>query len=114
VTLPRRLRQAPWIIVFVLFFLWELVLANARVAWEVLTPGFSMRPGIVRVPLRTRTDWQTTVLANAISMTPGTLSLEVSADGKDLYVHSLYVDTREAFQADVARMERLLLRAFGC
>lgn len=108
----RWIRRVPWMFVFLGYFLWALVLANLRVAWEIMTPGFSMSCGIVRVPLRTTTDWQMTLLANTISMTPGTLSLDVSRDGKDLYVHSLYVDSRESFQADIARMEDIMLRAF--
>lgn len=107
----RWVRRVPRIVAFLLFFLWELVLANLRVALEVLTPGFSMTPGIVRVPTTTRNDWEVMLLANAISMTPGTLSLEVSDEGRDLFVHSLYVRSREEFLEDIAKMERVLLRA---
>lgn len=107
----RWVRRTPWIVAFLGFFVWELVLANLRVAIEVLTPGFSMTPGIVRVPTRTRNDWEIMLLANAISMTPGTLSLEVSDDHRDLFVHSLYVSSREEFLEGIAKMERVLLRA---
>jgi multicomponent Na+:H+ antiporter subunit E len=90
-------------------FLAELVKANLRVAYEVLTPGFSMQAGIMRVPTRSRSSLEAVLLANAISLTPGTLTLEVDEDNRVLYVHALYVSSTEAFLADVARLEDLLL-----
>jgi multicomponent Na+:H+ antiporter subunit E len=51
-----------------------------------------MRPGVVAVPLDARTDAEITLLANLITLTPGTLSLDVSADRSFLYVHAMYVD----------------------
>jgi multicomponent Na+:H+ antiporter subunit E len=105
------LRRLPRIVWFVLFFLYELVLANVRIAWEVLTPGFSMQPGIVRVSTNCRTEWEVMMLANTISLTPGTLSLEVDRETNDLFVHALYVTNREDFQRQIATIERHLLGA---
>ncbi|MFA9446906.1 Na+/H+ antiporter subunit E [Egicoccus sp. AB-alg6-2] len=104
-------RRLPWIVWAVLVFLWALVLSNVRVAWEVMTPGLGLTPAIVRVPTNTRTNAETTLLANMITMTPGTLSLEVDEDNRDLYVHTLYYTTRTAFLADIAKLERTLLKA---
>ncbi len=104
-------RRAARVPAFAVYFLWSLALANARVAWEALTPGFSMRAGIVRVPIHTNSDWETMLLANVISLTPGTLSLEVSVDRRALYVHALYIASREAFEAHIGELERRLLRA---
>lgn len=103
-----RLPRLAW---FGLYFLWELVLANLRVAWEVLTPGYSMTPAIVRVSTRCRTDWELMLLANTITMTPGTLTLEADPATHELYVHALYVRSREDFQAQIDRLERHLLGA---
>lgn len=77
-----------------LFFAWELVLANLRVAWDVVTPRHRMRPGVVAVPLKARTDVEITMLANMVSLTPGTLSLDVSDDRRVLYVHAMYLHDR--------------------
>jgi multicomponent Na+:H+ antiporter subunit E len=107
----RWLRRIPRIAWYAVFFLYELVVANVRIAWEVATPGFSMQPGIVRVPTRCETEWEVMMLANSISLTPGTLTLEVDTDTNDLYVHALYVSSREEFLAGIARMERYLLGA---
>lgn len=88
-----KMRQA---LGFLAFFARELVVANMRVAFEVVTPTHHMRPGVIAVPLDVRTDAQITLLANLITMTPGTLSLEVSRDRRVLYIHAMYVDDMEA------------------
>jgi multicomponent Na+:H+ antiporter subunit E len=75
-----------------LFMVWQLILANLRVAHDVLTPGYYMRPGIVAIPLDARTDAEITLLANLITLTPGTLSLDVSADRRVLFIHVMYID----------------------
>jgi multicomponent Na+:H+ antiporter subunit E len=90
----RVLCRVRRIVSLLLFFAWELVLANLRVAWDVVTPRHRMRPGVVAVPLRARTDVEITMLANMVSLTPGTLSLDVSDDRCVLYVHAMYLHDR--------------------
>lgn len=80
---------------FLVFFLWELLLANLRVAYDVVTPTFHMRPGILAMPLDAKTDFEIMLLANLISLTPGTLSLDVSADRRFLYIHAMYIRDAE-------------------
>jgi multicomponent Na+:H+ antiporter subunit E len=75
-----------------LFLIWELILANLRVAHDVLTPRYYMRPGVIAIPLDARTDVEITLLANLITLTPGTLSLDVSTDRSTLYIHIMYID----------------------
>lgn len=77
---------------FIPFFIKEMVVANLRVAHDVLTPRDYMTPGIIAVPLDLETDMQITLLATLITLTPGTLSLNVSDDRKILYVHAMYID----------------------
>jgi multicomponent Na+:H+ antiporter subunit E len=89
---PTYTRKVWRVINLVLFFIRELVIANLRVAYEVLTPSFRMRPGVVAIPLDARTDVEITLLANMITLTPGTLSLDVSADRQVLYLHAMYLD----------------------
>lgn len=78
------------------YFLWELLLANLRVAYDVLTPRPHMRPGVIAIPLDARTDAEIALLANLITLTPGTLSLDVAADRRTLYIHAMYIDDVEA------------------
>jgi multicomponent Na+:H+ antiporter subunit E len=95
---------------FVLFFLWELILANLRVAYDVVTPKYHMRPGIVAIPLDAETDLEITLLASLITLTPGTLSLDVSEDRKVLYVHAMFVEDVESFRDSIKHgVERRLL-----
>lgn len=91
----------PRILSFVGFFIWELIKANIQVAYEVITPHYNMKPGIVKVPLDAKTDMEITFLANLITLTPGTLSLDVSTDRKVLYVHTMYMDDKQEFINDI-------------
>jgi multicomponent Na+:H+ antiporter subunit E len=98
---------------FFFFFVLELLLANLRVAYEVLTPGFQMRAAIIAIPLDAESDLEITVLANLITLTPGTLSLDVSPDRKTLYIHAMHVDDVEQFRRDIKqRMERRVIEVF--
>jgi multicomponent Na+:H+ antiporter subunit E len=102
-----RVRKA---VVLLLYFLWELVLSNIRVAIEVLSPRYRMKPGVASVRLDARTDLEITMLANMITLTPGTMSLEVSADRRVLYVHGMYLGNREEFERSIKDgFERRLL-----
>jgi multicomponent Na+:H+ antiporter subunit E len=93
---------------FFLFFLWELLLANLRVAHDVITPRLRTRPGVVAIPLEAQTDVEITLLANLISMTPGTLSLDVSEDRCTLYLHAMFVDE----QSDPEALQRHIKEGF--
>ena len=95
---------------FAVYFSWQLIVANARVAWEVMTPGLSMTAAIVRHETRCRTDVEVMLFANAITLTPGTLSLEIEPDTRAIHVHAFYTADREAFHADLERMEDEILR----
>ena len=95
---------------FLAFFAYELVLANLRVAWDVLTPRSYRRPGVVAVPLEAASDAEITFLANLVTLTPGSLSLDVDEDRRFLYVHAMFVDDPDAIRRDVKRgFERRVL-----
>ncbi len=94
----------------VLFFAKEVVAANLRVMLQVLRPTLSARPGIVAIPLESRSRVSTMLLANMLTLTPGTLSLEVSPDQRVLYVHAIDVDDVEKFRTRIKdTFERRLL-----
>ena len=93
--------KGPKAIAFGAFFAWELVLSNLRVAWDVLTPRAYRRPGVVAVPLDAETDTEITLLANLVTLTPGTLSLDVSEDRRTLYVHSMFVDEPDDLRREI-------------
>lgn len=108
--LRRPLTRARRAVALFFIFVWELVLANLRVAWDVVTPRHRMRPGIIAVPLDARTDLEITALATLVSLTPGTLSLDVSDDRRVLYVHAMYLHDRDRVVGGIKRnFERRLL-----
>ena len=72
-----------------LLFIKELILSGWRVARLVTSPRMDLRPGIFAYPLKLRSDFEITLLANLITLTPGTLSVEVSDDKKTLFVHAI-------------------------
>lgn len=98
---------------FLLYFVWELFVANIRVAVVVLTPGrLRISPGVVAVPLQVRGDVQVSMLANLLTLTPGTLSLDISEDERVLYVHGLWAadpdevrrETHEGFERRIQEL----------
>ncbi|MEM7682254.1 MAG: Na+/H+ antiporter subunit E [Planctomycetota bacterium] len=101
---------------FVGYFLRILVQANLEVMKEILTPGFSMKPRLIRYETPDLTPGQLTVLASAITLTPGTLSVDCEEDGTALYIHAMYADDPSAAVAELdALKNRILLDLYrGC
>jgi multicomponent Na+:H+ antiporter subunit E len=107
------LRRALAMLSLVLLFLRELALSAVKVALTVLRPDMRLRPGIFAFPLTVDRDFEITLLANMITLTPGTLSVDVSDDRRTLYVHVLDCSDPEATKRDIAEgFERKILEAF--
>lgn len=79
---------------FACYFLYILVKANLDVAWEIITPGYHMKPRMIRYDVKGLTDIQVTTLANAITLTPGTLSSDINDAGDTLYIHAMYAEKK--------------------
>ncbi len=101
----KYFKKFPRIFAFIFFFFRELVKANIIVAYDILTPTDHMRPGIIELELDAETDAEITLLANLITMTPGTLSIDISKDRKKLYIHAMYID-------DIEKTKRELKEGF--
>ena len=101
---PSELRRIWPILLLARLFVYELLASALRVARLVLTPDVNerLRPAIVAVPLTVKSDIEITLLANLITLTPGTLSIDVSDDRSVLYVHALMLDDRAALLSDIA------------
>ena len=97
----KYFRKLPESIRFTFFFLRELILSNLRVAWDVISPKSERKPGIVAVHLDASSDIEITFLANLITLTPGTLSLDVSDDRRVLYVHGMFVEDPKLMQEQI-------------
>jgi multicomponent Na+:H+ antiporter subunit E len=100
----RRLaRKTPAFLRYAARFLYELVKANLQVAYLALHPRMPIRPGIIAYRTRHRSPLGITLLANSITLTPGTLTMDVSPDGQILYIHTLDVSHPETVRAAIGR-----------
>lgn len=98
------------IVAFFFFFLYEMLKANMEVTYELMTFHLHMKPGIVKIELEARTDLEITLLSNLISLTPGTLVVDVSDDRKVMYVHGMYLEDKVKFiQSIKTGLEKPLL-----
>ena len=96
-----------------LLFLYELILSAWKVAKLVLSPKMDINPGIFAYPLVVDRDFEITLLANLITLTPGTLSVDVSEDQRTLYVHTIDCRDPEQTRRDIAEgFERKIMEAF--
>ncbi|PSW18175.1 sodium:proton antiporter [Photobacterium sanctipauli] len=88
-------------ILLFLYFCYEMIVSVARVVWDVITPTHLSQPDIVYVPLDAETDLEITLLANMVSLTPGSLSLDVTPDKKFLVLHVMFAPDHEAVAQDI-------------
>lgn len=89
-------RKLPKAIGFLFYFLMKVFMANIKIAYDILTPEYKMSPTVVAYPLTVKSDVQITFLACVVTLTPGSLSLDVSEDKKLLYIHALYLRNNDA------------------
>ena len=95
------LRKSIALAKLVAYFLKDLVTANLRVAFDIVTPHHYMRPGVVAIPLDVETDIEITLMGNLITLTPGTLALDVAADRRTMYIHSMYIKDPEELRREI-------------
>lgn len=105
----RYFYRVPKIIGFVFYFLYEMIVANLQVAYDVITPKYFFKPGIVRFPLNASSDLEINILSMFISLTPGTILLDVSEDKKSIFIHVMYLESKEKFVARMRNSERKIL-----
>jgi multicomponent Na+:H+ antiporter subunit E len=82
-----------WFLIYLFIFVWECIKANLDVAYRVLHPAMPIRPGIVKVKTTLKSDFAKTLLANSITMTPGTITVDIIGD--DMYIHWIYIRSED-------------------
>lgn len=85
----RSVQAFPYAGLYIVVFIKDLILANLDVAYRVLLPSMPIEPGVVVVPLRVQTDGAITTIANSITLTPGTITMDYDEETNALYVHSI-------------------------
>lgn len=104
-----------WLFVYIPVFAWELLKANLDVARRLLSPKMDIKPGIVRVRTKLKSDTGLTFLANSITLTPGTTTVDIDKDNGLLYVHWLNVKTQNIDETTLmiaSKYEKILARIF--
>lgn len=104
----RSVAGCLWLPVYLAY---DLIVGSLRVGHEILTPGSRISPAFVEVPLRCRTDFEISALANLVSLTPGSLTVAARHDPATVWVHSMYARSHESVVSYVHAMEDHLLRA---
>lgn len=108
-------RVGRWLVRLVRFFaghfVWKLTVACVDIAWDVVSRPERFAPGIIELPLRCRTELEITMLANLITLTPGTLTLAVRREPATLWVHAMYSQDREHAYQDLRDYEYRMLTA---
>lgn len=94
------------------YFVWKLLVASVIVSWEVVTPKDGTRPAVVSVRLDTGSPGVLTAVANMVSLTPGTLTVDVDRDESTLFIHVLHFQSSGVTSTDVRALERLTVEAF--
>ncbi len=98
------------VVEFIFFFIFEIIKANLRLAITVLSPRMSLRPAVIAFPLSLKTEAGIILLANLITLTPGTLSLDISGDRRVLFIHTIFLYDPEKFRLDIKQgFERRVL-----
>jgi len=93
-------------------FIYDLIVSSLQVVWDVITPTHLSRPGIIALPLDAEGEGEILLVANLISLTPGSLSLDLSPDRKTLYVHAMFVDDPVTLRRGLkAGIERRVMEA---
>jgi multicomponent Na+:H+ antiporter subunit E len=100
----------PKLVTFIFFMLWEIIKANFQAIRDSLYAKSKLSPAIVKYPLEAESDVEITLLANLVSLTPGTLIMDVSDDKKVMYIHVLHLENKEVFIEEVRnKFEKRLL-----
>lgn len=110
-----RIRRPLLLVLYGLNLVWDIVVANLHVARLILGPAARLRPAFVRMPIELRDEFAITLLASTVSLTPGTVSADISADHRSLLIHALDLDDADALIAQIKRRyETPLKEIFEC
>lgn len=112
ISVDRLVYAIPYVGLYLLTFSREVVVANLDVAYRVLTPGSTIHPEVIMIPLRVRSDFGVTTIANTITITPGTVTQDYDEARNALYVHVIDGRDPEAVVAPIRRWEDYALLIF--
>jgi multisubunit Na+/H+ antiporter MnhE subunit len=104
----KLLLKTYYFFLFLGFYLWKLLTANLYIAYDILTPVMRTNPGFIQVKVGLASDFGLLLLSNLVSMTPGTLSVELDREERVMHVHVLYMDRVAEIENEIDRyMKRI-------
>lgn len=109
----KVIKKTYYIIYLLAYYLVKLVSANLYIAWDILTPVMHINPGVIEVETGTKKDTGLLLLSNLVSMTPGTLSIDIDPSKEILRVHVLYMDRKEVSLKEIAKIRELTNKIAG-
>jgi multicomponent Na+:H+ antiporter subunit E len=115
VAVLKNFKRYLWFLYYIPLFIWECFKANLDGAWRVIHPDLPIRPGIVKVKAKLKSDAGLTFLANTITLKPGTMTVDIDKEGGFLYVHWVNVESQDIDKATkiiVEKFEKILMRIF--
>ena len=102
-----------YIVEFVVFYLVKLVQANIYIAWDILTPKMHTKPAFMEVPVTLKSNLGLLLFSNLLSMTPGSLSMDITEDRKKVIIHVLYYSTDDIMLKDLMGIQDKIKRITG-
>lgn len=109
----KVLTKAYYIIYLAGYYLVKLIAANIYIAWDIITPTLHTNPGVIEIETASKKDLSLLLLSNLISMTPGTLSLDINDSKKKMNIHVLYMDRKEATLKEIEKMKEIIFKITG-
>lgn len=111
--LKLNIRHFLPLVQLIFIFMYELLVANLTVLRHVFSPKLNIKPGIIKVPIEVEGPFWITTLANMITLTPGTLTVDISPDNKFFYVHCLNIDNEDTIVSDIkGTFEKKILEVY--
>lgn len=106
------IRKTYWIFLFAGFYIISVIKANLYLAWDVLTPKMLMNPGIITIKLELESKSALLLFSNLVSMTPGTLVIDLDPEKNEAAVHVLYLRDEKAIRAEIYAIQCRIKRIF--
>ncbi|HER08353.1 MAG TPA: hypothetical protein ENO20_05515 [Bacteroides sp.] len=106
----KVLRKIYAIIGFLIYYLVKLVIANVYIAYDIVTPKMHTRPGFHRIPLNIQSRTGLLLFSNLLSMTPGTLVVEISGDRKTMLIHVLYSENEKRLLGEIDKIQEKIIK----
>jgi multicomponent Na+:H+ antiporter subunit E len=108
----RTIKKAYWIVHFAGFYIFSVVKANLYLAWDVITPKMLMNPGVITIKLMLESRTALLLFSNLVSMTPGTLVINLDPEKNEAAVHVLYLRNEQAIRTEIYTIQCRIKRIF--